>query len=120
MSGYAVFFDYNNNTYRLPVNPEQIEVASTLAIEKYDILKLGQIAVPTHMELREYNFECEFPTAKIHSYSRFAEQFAKKTGLALNDYLGLPYYVEQFKNADYYLNLFEEWITKLNPVRFIS
>ena len=36
---YAVFFDKDNTTYRLPTNPEQIEISSTQAIEKYEILK---------------------------------------------------------------------------------
>ena len=34
---YAVFFDKDNATYRLPVNPEEIETSSALAIEKYEI-----------------------------------------------------------------------------------
>jgi LysM repeat protein len=95
---YAVFFDKDNVTYRLPVNPEQIEVSSTQAIEKYEILKLGQIAIPTHMELKEYSFECEFPHTPLH-------------------------YVETsggFKNADFYLRLFEQWRKEKVPVRFIA
>lgn len=95
---YAIFFDYNNNTYRLPTNPEEIETTSTQAIEKYEILKLGQIAIPTHMELKEYSFECEFPHVALH----YVET------------------VNNFKDADYYLNLFTEWRNKLVPVRFIA
>lgn len=95
---YAVFFDYNNVTYRLPVNPEQIETTSVQANQKYEILKLGQIAIPTHMELKEYSFEAEFPHRTLH-------------------------YVETsggFKDADYYLRLFEQWRQKKEPVRFIA
>ena len=95
---YAVFFDKDNTTYRLPTNPEQIEISSTQAIEKYEILKLGQIAVPTHMELKEYSFECEFPHIPLH-------------------------YVETsggFKDADFYLRLFEQWQKEKVPVRFIA
>ena len=87
MSDYGIFFDYNNITYRLPVNPEEIEVSSTQAIEKYEILKLGQIAIPTHMELKTYSFECELPHDRLH-------------------------YVETsggFKDADFYLDLFKKW-----------
>lgn len=97
MSGYAVFFDKDNATYRLPTNPEQIEISSTQAIEKYEILKLGQIAVPTHIELKEYSFECELPHTPLH-------------------------YVETsggFKDTDFYLKLFEQWRKKKVPVRFI-
>lgn len=95
---YAVFFDYNNATYRLPVNPEEIETSSAQAIEKYEILKLGQIAIPTHLELKEYSFEAEFPHRPLH-------------------------YVETsggFKDADFYLRLFEQWRQKKEPVRFIA
>lgn len=98
MSDYAIFFDYKNKTYRLPVNPEQVEVSSTQAIEKYEILKLGQIAIPTHMELKEYSFEVELP----HEASHYVETAGK------------------FKDADYYLNKFQGWREKLAPVRFIA
>ena len=95
---YAVFFDKDNATYRLPVNPEQIEIFSTQAIEKYEILKLGQIAVPTHVELKEYSFECELPHSPLH-------------------------YVETsggFKEPDFYINLFQRWRDERTPVRFIA
>ena len=98
MSRYAIFFDKDDITYRLPVNPEQIEESSTQAIEKFEILKLGQIAIPTHMELKEYSFECELPHRPLH-------------------------YVETsggFKDADFYLNLFRTWREKKEPVRFIA
>ncbi len=98
MSNYAIFFDYNNKTYRLPVNPEEIETSKVQAIEKYEVLKLGQIAVPAHMELAEYAFEVELPKEPYH-------------------------YVETsggFKKPDYYLNRFRQWREKLVPVRFIA
>ncbi len=98
MSNYAIFFDYDNKTYRLPVNPEQIEITTTQAVEKYEVLKLGQISIPTHMELLEYSFDCELPH--------------------------IPYsYVEtsgDFKDPDYYLRLFKDWRDKLKPIRFIA
>lgn len=98
MSDYAIIFDYDNKTYRLPVNPEQIERTSVQAISKYEILKLGQIAMPTHMELTEYTFECEFP----HDQQNYVETSG------------------DFKDADYYLSRFRAWRTKLVPIRFIA
>jgi hypothetical protein len=98
MSDYAIFFDYKNKTYRLPVNPEKIEVSTVQENEKYEILKLGQIVVPTHMGLTEYSFECELPNKPYH-------------------YVETP---ALFKNADYYLNLFHKWRTGLKPIRFIA
>jgi LysM repeat protein len=98
MSDYAIFFDYKNKTYKLPVNPEEMNKSSVQAIEKYEILKLGQIAVPTHMELTKYSFEAEFPHEPKH-------------------YVETP---ENFKEADFYLNLFTKWRNELAPVRFIA
>lgn len=95
---YAVFFDKDNTTYRLPTNPEQIEISSTQAIEKYEILKLGQIAVPTHMELKEYSFECEFPHSPLH--------YVETSG--------------DFKEPEFYINLFQRWRDERTPVRFIA
>lgn len=98
MSEYAIFFDKDNITYRLPVNPEELEISTNQAIEKYEILKLGQIAVPTHMELKEYSFETEFPHESLH-------------------YVVTP---KDFKNAEDYLNIFNEWREQLVPVRFLA
>ena len=95
---YAVFFDKDNATYRLPVNPEEIETSSAQAIEKYEILKLGQIAIPTHMELKQYSFEAEFPHRPLH--------YVETSG----DYRG----------PDFYLRLFEQWRQAKEPVRFIA
>jgi len=95
---YAVFFDKDNVTYRLPVNPEQIETSSAQAIEKYEILKLGQIAIPTHTELKQYSFESEFPHMPLH--------YVETSG----DYRG----------PDFYLRLFEQWRNEKAPVRFIA
>lgn len=102
MSGYAVFFNNKNKTYRLPVNPEQIEISSVLAIEKYEILKLGQIAVPSHLELKKYSFETEFP--------KYSKNYP-------------PHYIEtpkEFHGSDYYISLFSRLQRNLVPVRFIA
>ena len=95
---YAVFFDKDNATYRLPVNPEQIETSSVQASQKYEILKHGQIAIPTHMELKEYSFECELPHRALH--------YVETSG--------------RFLDADFYLRLFEQWRQEKAPVRFIA
>jgi len=95
---YAVFFDKDNATYRLPVNPEQIETTSIQANQKYEILKHGQIAIPTHMELKEYSFECELPHRALH--------YVETSG--------------RFLDADFYLRLFEQWRQEKAPVRFIA
>lgn len=98
MSKYAIFFDKDGVTYRLPTNPEAIDTTSVQAIEKYEILKLGQIAIPSHMELKVFSFECELPKAATH-------------------------YVETsmgFKEPSFYIDLFSKWRDRLEPVRFIA
>lgn len=95
---YAIFFDKDNVTYRLPVNPEQLEMQSNQATEKYNILKLGEIVVPTHDELKTYTFETEFP--------RQANQYVTST--------------KDFRGPDFWLNLIEKWRAKKEPVRFIA
>lgn len=96
--GYSIFFEKDKFYYQLPTTPEEIEISSTLAIETFNVLKLGQIAVPTNMELQTYSFECEFP----HS-TRF---YTHTNG--------------DFQNSDYYLKEFEEWRNGLVPIRFIA
>ncbi|MDF2907478.1 MAG: Peptidoglycan-binding lysin protein [Herbinix sp.] len=102
MSSYAIFFKKDDTEYQLPyqlpVNPEEIKVSSVQSIEKYEILKQGQIALPAHMELTEYSFETELPREAYH-YVQTANEFL---------------------DADYYLNLFSAWRKSLEPVRFIA
>lgn len=95
---YAVFFDYNGTTFRLPTNPEEIKFTTSQANSKYEVLKLGQIVIPTHMELMEYSFECELPL-KIQSY-------------VLNQ--------NEFMTANEYLKLFRKWREKMVPIRFMA
>lgn len=131
MSNYAVFFGYNHdkNVFRLPTNPEHIEVSSSQAIEMYEILKLGQIAIPGELELKEYSFECEFPSAKAIPFSpvtTVAIGIATALGLSVEKYKAvsdIPNYVEtssNFQSADYYLQRFEFWRDKKVPFRFIA
>ncbi|MFA9462918.1 MAG: LysM peptidoglycan-binding domain-containing protein [Velocimicrobium sp.] len=98
MSSYAIFFDYNNETYRLPVNPEQMEVSSTQSIETYKILNAGQIAIPSGMELKKFKFETELPIRPQH-------------------YIVTP---NRFLGADAYLNLFETWRSEKEAIRLIA
>ncbi len=97
---YAIFFDYGGTTYRLPTNPEEISVTNTQSIEKYNVLKLGQIAVPTYMELKEYSFECEFPHT-MYSYVNVKEE-------------------KDFLDAKSYLDMLTKWRKKKTPIRFLA
>lgn len=94
---YAVFFDKDESTFRLPVNPESIEISKAQTIESYNVLKLGQIAKQSGVELDKYSFEAEFPS--------------KPYGYVLTPAGFLP--------ADIYLRLFEKWRRDNEPVRLI-
>ena len=94
---YAVFFDKNHETIRLPVNPESFKISSGQSIENYNILKLGQIAKPTGMELRKYSFEAELPS----------KQYGYVTTLG------------DFKPAAFYLDKFRSWRLTNEPVRLV-
>lgn len=98
MSDYAVYFTYKAIPYRLPVNPSEINETTAMGIEKYDVLKLGEISVPESMKLREFTFETEFPHSPLH-------------------YIEKP---DEFNNADYYLNLFKQVREKKEPILFTA
>ena len=104
MSNYAVIFDKNNITFRLPVNPEAIEVSSAQSIETYEILKLGKIALPSYMELKEYSFEAELPHEALH----YVETPNKSENNSI------------FKNAEFYLKTLEAWRKECTPIRFMA
>lgn len=95
---YAIFFDRENVTYRLPVNPEKLETNIKQSIEKYVVLKLGEVAISAYTELTTYSFETEFPM-KVYSYVESPKDF---------------------KNADFWISLFKGWRDKKVPVRFIA
>lgn len=95
---YSIFFDYNNKTYRIPVNPEEINIDNNLAVEKYNILNLGEVAIANYKELNKYSFETEFPY-EVTSYVN---------------------YTNDFKSSDFWINLFEDWMENKTAVRFIA
>lgn len=98
MSNYEIKFSKNNNEIHLPVNPEELEVNSSQANESFEILKLGQIVIPIHMQLKEYSFEADFPHSKL-------------------------FYIESskdFQDADSCLKQFDKWRSALEPVRFMA
>jgi len=95
---YAVFFDKNNETIRLPVNPESIKIEKGQAVETYDVLKLGKISIAAAAELDKYSFEAELPSKQY--------RYVVTSG--------------DFKPADFYLDKFKEWMEAKEPVRFIK
>ena len=63
---YSVYFKYDSKKYKLPVNPEEIKRDRTLNVETYQVLKTGEVSVPTYCSLETFSFEAEFPSTEQH------------------------------------------------------
>lgn len=92
---YAVYFDKNNETIRLPVNPEEIKITKSQKVETYEVLNLGQVALSGGPELQKYSFEAELP-GKPYSYV-----------LTLGE----------FQPASFYIEKFRQWFLAKEPVK---
>lgn len=95
---YSIFFDYEGKTYMLPTTPETITEKRSQANGKFNILKLGEIVIPSHNELKTYSFTAEFPHSKTH-YTNTNNSF---------------------KTVDFYIKLFEKVRNDKKPIRFIA
>lgn len=71
---YVVYFEIDNTAYRLPVNPEKINIKSSQKINTTNVIGLGAIAEIGDIELTEYEFEVEFPS-RPHHYIETKGQF---------------------------------------------
>lgn len=94
---YSVYFKYGSKKYKLPVNPEEIKRSRALSIERYQVLKSGQVSIPAYCELEEFSFEAEFPSKEYH----YLESGAKA-------------------DADYYEKMFKKAQKNKKPLRFIA
>lgn len=94
---YSVYFKYNGKKYKLPVNPEEIKRTREMNVETYQVLKTGQVSIPSYCSLEEYSFEAEFPSRNYHFINSGARA-----------------------DADYYEKMFKKAQKKLEPVRFIA
>ena len=94
---YSVYFKYNGKKYKLPVNPEEIKRTREMNVETYQVLKTGQVSIPSYCSLEEYSFEAEFPSRDYHYINSGARA-----------------------DADYYEKMFKKAQKNLEPVRFIA
>lgn len=94
---YSVYFKYNGKTYKLPANPEEIKRKRELNVETYQVLKTGQVSIPSYCSLEEYSFEAEFPSQEYHYMNSGAKA-----------------------DADFYEKMFRKAQKNLDPVRFIA
>ena len=94
---YSVYFKYNGKKYKLPVNPEEIKRTREMNVETYQVLKTGQVSIPSYCSLEEYSFEAEFPSRDYHYINSGARA-----------------------DAEYYEKMFKKAQKNLEPVRFIA
>lgn len=94
---YGFFFDYNNDTIRLPVNPEKFSISIEQEGTKKNVVGLGAINIIGNVKLQKIEFEAEFPCQPL-SYITTKNQF---------------------KGPYFYLDKFQKYMEDKNPIRFI-
>lgn len=94
---YGFFFDYNNETIRLPVNPEKFSMTIEQEGTKKTVVGLGAINIIGEVKLQTISFEAEFP-CREQSYITTKNQF---------------------KGPYFYLEKFQEYMRNKTPIRFV-
>jgi len=94
---YGFFFDYNNDTIRLPVNPEKFSIGIEQEGTKKNVVGLGAINIIGDVKLQTIEFEAEFPCQPL-------------TYITTKN---------QFKGPYFYLEKFQKYMEDKNPIRFI-
>ncbi len=97
MDKYGIFFNFQGEIIRLPVNPETIRVRKEGDNKTYQVLKLGEINILGDMKLNEIDFEVLLPGR--------AYPFV----LTKND----------FKGPDFYLDKFDKYMESKEPIRLV-
>lgn len=94
----GVYLSANNDQegFRLPINPEKINVSFAGDGEKFAISKLGKVYVQKDVELEEFELSSYFPASK-HD----------------------PYLINDFKNPQFYIDAIKRWRKAKVPVRYI-
>ncbi|RAK21146.1 LysM domain-containing protein [Anoxybacillus vitaminiphilus] len=92
----AIYFSINDREmFRLPINPEKVNVKTEGDGEEFTIASLGRVNVPKHMKLESFSLESFFPAQPSH-------------------YSGTT-----FKQPKYYIDLIKKWMANRQPVRYI-
>ncbi|MES1046301.1 LysM peptidoglycan-binding domain-containing protein [Bacillus sp. Gen3] len=93
----GIYLSVKNDTegFRLPVNPETVNVKNKGDGESFKIAKLGSVNVPKDVELKEFDLESFFPAQKYH----FLET--------------------DFREPSFYTEKLEKWMNDKEPVRYI-
>lgn len=94
---HGIYFSVNNGKegFRLPVNPEVVEVTTQSDGQTFNIAKSGNVNIPKDVKLSSYTIESFFPAYDA------------------------PYVFKPFKKPSYYVNKFKSWQTKKLPIRYM-
>lgn len=100
MEEYGIFLGFNNQAeaFRLPVNPETLEIKESGDGKSYTIIDLGEINTIAYPKLTEITIESIFP--------------AQKYPFVLMQEDGL-------KRPFEYVELIKKWMTSRRPIRFV-
>ncbi|MED4377990.1 LysM peptidoglycan-binding domain-containing protein [Schinkia azotoformans] len=94
---HGIIFSAKNDSerFRLPVNPEKVNVKIDGDGETFQIAKLGSVNVPKDVELKEFSLESFFPSQNYH----FLET--------------------DFHEPSFYIEKLENWMEQKEPIRYI-
>lgn len=95
MHGIYLSIRNNEEGFRLPINPEKVDVSTPGDGEEFAIAKLGNINIPKDVRLEEYSLESYFPLNPTH--------------LATSNH----------REPKYYIDALKRWQREKIPVRYI-
>ncbi|WP_025950463.1 LysM peptidoglycan-binding domain-containing protein [Geobacillus thermocatenulatus] len=96
MTERAIYFVMNDREFfRLPVNPEKVNVKEEGDGEEFTIASLGKVNVPKPTKLKSFTLESYFPARPTH------------------------YSATVFKKPKDYIDLLEKWLGRKQPIRYI-
>lgn len=92
----SIYIVFGKKKARIPVNPEELKIKYPTDHKKYDVLGIGQIAVPKKPALKEVSWEGFFPGD-----------------------LNAPYVNSRAKQPEYYIKMLEKALKKKQVCRLI-
>lgn len=100
MEEYGIFLNFNNfsDSFRLPVNPETLEIKESGDGKSYTIIDLGEINTIAYPKLTEITIESIFPA------QRYPFVLVPDSGL---------------RRPFEYVELIKKWMTSRKPIRFV-
>ena len=94
---HGIYLSAKNDAegFRLPINPEKVDVSASGDGEEYTIAKLGKVNIPKDVELEEYSLESFFPLEPSH------------------------YSLTEHKKPQYYIDTLNRWRKEKLAIRYI-